>query len=252
MYKGIDLAVPAGTNVQAIAPGAISLERSGDVTIRHTDGSSTTYRHVLPSVKEGDQVAAGQIIAHIRANDPRCDRTTPALRGPQREGWADQPESPAGAAVADRAEADPGGRSRPGAHSVVARLSQRHGLRNPGSRCPGCADGADLELQPIQFQHHEQHLHRQHARPHGRERRRGHLPGHGGCLEEALTRGGGELWAGLRAHHIDPKASSRRPGCETTRWRLSSNQRKTNHTFSFVIASMHPIWSVLSSFARLA
>ncbi|TGD94911.1 M23 family metallopeptidase [Methylobacterium nonmethylotrophicum] len=72
MHKGIDLAAPGGTNVQAMAPGTISLERSGDITVRHADGSSTTYRHVVPSVKEGDQVAAGQIIAQIRARDPRA------------------------------------------------------------------------------------------------------------------------------------------------------------------------------------
>ncbi|MGF3027971.1 M23 family metallopeptidase [Methylobacterium aquaticum] len=71
MHNGVDLAAPAGTNVQAMAAGAISVGRSGDVTVRHADGSSTTYRHVVPSVKEGDQVAAGQVIAQLRAHDPR-------------------------------------------------------------------------------------------------------------------------------------------------------------------------------------
>jgi murein DD-endopeptidase MepM/ murein hydrolase activator NlpD len=71
MHAGVDLAAPAGTNVQAMASGTISIGRSGDVTVRHADGTSTSYRHVVPSVKEGDQVAAGQIIAQLRAHDPR-------------------------------------------------------------------------------------------------------------------------------------------------------------------------------------
>ncbi|WP_276330956.1 M23 family metallopeptidase [Methylobacterium currus] len=71
MHAGVDLAAPAGTNVQAMAAGSISVGRSGDVTVKHSDGSSTTYRHVVPSVKEGDQVAAGQVIAQLRAHDPR-------------------------------------------------------------------------------------------------------------------------------------------------------------------------------------
>jgi len=76
-HAGIDLAAPVGTPVQAMKPGKVGIGRSGDVTVTAEDGSSTTYRHVVPSVEDEAQVKAGQVIASLRAGrgtpggDPR-------------------------------------------------------------------------------------------------------------------------------------------------------------------------------------
>lgn len=71
MHAGIDLAAPAGTSVQSMTAGLVSISPSGDVTIKQGDGSSTTYRHVVANVADGARVAAGQVIAQLRARDPR-------------------------------------------------------------------------------------------------------------------------------------------------------------------------------------
>ncbi|WP_298952017.1 peptidoglycan DD-metalloendopeptidase family protein [uncultured Methylobacterium sp.] len=71
MHDGIDLAAQAGTAVKAMKEGVVAIDRSGDVTVKHPDGSSTTYRHVVPGVRSGQNVATGQMIARLRAHDPR-------------------------------------------------------------------------------------------------------------------------------------------------------------------------------------
>lgn len=71
MHNGIDLAAPAGTAVKSMKAGVVTVGNYGDTTIKHPDGTSTVYRHVVPSVQSGQNVAAGQIIARLRANDPR-------------------------------------------------------------------------------------------------------------------------------------------------------------------------------------
>ncbi|SEF40830.1 Murein DD-endopeptidase MepM and murein hydrolase activator NlpD, contain LysM domain [Methylobacterium sp. 190mf] len=71
MHNGVDLAAPAGSPVSAMQGGKVSIGRSGDVTITAGDGSSTTYRHVDASVKDGSEVAAGAVIAALRAKDAR-------------------------------------------------------------------------------------------------------------------------------------------------------------------------------------
>lgn len=71
MHNGVDLAAPAGSPVSAMQGGKVSIGRSGDVTITAGDGSSTTYRHVDASVKDGTEVAAGAVIAALRAKDAR-------------------------------------------------------------------------------------------------------------------------------------------------------------------------------------
>lgn len=70
-HNGIDLAAPAGTAVKAMNDGTVSIDRSGDATIKHPDGTSTTYRHITASIQQGAKVAAGQVIGGLRANDPR-------------------------------------------------------------------------------------------------------------------------------------------------------------------------------------
>ena len=68
-HNGVDIAVPAGTRVKAIAAGRVveSGQHGGYgnlVTIEHGDGSISLYGHNSQlKVKVGDQVEAGQIIA---------------------------------------------------------------------------------------------------------------------------------------------------------------------------------------------
>jgi len=72
MHKGIDLAAPAGTAVKAMKEGVVELvNRWGDVTLKHLDGTSTTYRHINAMVEKGQKIMGGGIIGKLRANDPR-------------------------------------------------------------------------------------------------------------------------------------------------------------------------------------
>lgn len=68
--KGIDIAGSAGTPVKAAAPGRVSYVGEGIrgygklILINHTGGMLTAYAHNSQiSVREGQQVSAGQIIA---------------------------------------------------------------------------------------------------------------------------------------------------------------------------------------------
>ena len=70
-HAGIDLAAPAGSAVKAMQDGTVSIDRSGDVTVKHPDGTSTTYRHLTAGVEQGAKVAAGDTIGSLRAHDPR-------------------------------------------------------------------------------------------------------------------------------------------------------------------------------------
>ncbi|AZR60036.1 peptidoglycan DD-metalloendopeptidase family protein [Eikenella corrodens] len=68
--KGIDIAGSAGTPVKAVAPGRVSYVGEGIrgygklILINHTGGMLTAYAHNSQiSVREGQQVSAGQTIA---------------------------------------------------------------------------------------------------------------------------------------------------------------------------------------------
>ncbi|MER5489170.1 M23 family metallopeptidase [Streptomyces sp. NPDC002812] len=67
-HTGIDFAVPTGTSVVAAAAGTVVTAGwqgayGNAVTIQHADGRYTLYAHLSRiTVKEGDQVAAGQEI----------------------------------------------------------------------------------------------------------------------------------------------------------------------------------------------
>lgn len=71
LHAGIDLAAPAGSAVKAMQAGTVSIDRSGDISIQHPDGTSTTYRHLNAGVEQGAKVAAGDVIGRLRAHDPR-------------------------------------------------------------------------------------------------------------------------------------------------------------------------------------
>jgi murein DD-endopeptidase MepM/ murein hydrolase activator NlpD len=68
-HSGVDIAVPAGTPVKAIAAGRVvfSGPRGGYgnlVVLAHPDGSHSVYGHNSQlSVREGEEVAAGAVIA---------------------------------------------------------------------------------------------------------------------------------------------------------------------------------------------
>lgn len=73
MHFGQDMAAPAGTGVNAMEGGRVTaINRHGDVTVTHPDGSTKTYRHINPEGMEvGQQVEGGQRIGNLRARDPR-------------------------------------------------------------------------------------------------------------------------------------------------------------------------------------
>lgn len=106
MHAGIDLAAPAGTNVQAMTAGLVSVSGSGDITIKQGDGSSTTYRHIVPNVADGARVAAGQVIAQLRARDPRSTGPHLHFEARDKDGNLMDPKGLLGAAPAsERARA---------------------------------------------------------------------------------------------------------------------------------------------------
>lgn len=110
MHAGIDLAAAAGTSVQAMKAGKVSIGASGDVTVTHGDGSSTTYRHVDASVKEGDEVGAGQAIAALRAHDRRSTGPHLHFEARDRDGKLIDPKTllaPKAASAAEAMKAQP-------------------------------------------------------------------------------------------------------------------------------------------------
>jgi murein DD-endopeptidase MepM/ murein hydrolase activator NlpD len=78
MHNGVDIAAPAGTAVQAMLGGEVTkVNKYGDVTVKHADGSTKTYRHIAPVVREGQSIEAGTSIGSLRhgrnvqGGDPR-------------------------------------------------------------------------------------------------------------------------------------------------------------------------------------
>lgn len=74
--EGIDIGVPAGTDVKAADAGnvaAVTSDTSGGsvVVIKHADGLLTLYTHMDSlTVEKGDNVARGEVIGKVRAGDP--------------------------------------------------------------------------------------------------------------------------------------------------------------------------------------
>ncbi len=74
MHSGIDLAAPRGTPVLAVSAGTVTFAgwRNGygrTIEVRHEDGWMTRYAHAQNvSVKRGDHVLQGQLIAQVGAS----------------------------------------------------------------------------------------------------------------------------------------------------------------------------------------
>ena len=74
--EGIDIAAPAGTDVQAAGSGtvaAVTTDTSGGaiVVIKHSDGLLTVYTQMEAlTVDKNESVSRGQTIGKVRANDP--------------------------------------------------------------------------------------------------------------------------------------------------------------------------------------
>ncbi|MFC5149188.1 M23 family metallopeptidase [Streptomyces aureoversilis] len=79
-HRGVDLVARAGQPVRAAAPGTVSFAGTvagrGVVSVQHPGTGEpplrTTYEPVQAAVKEGDQVAAGQVIGTLQAGPFHC------------------------------------------------------------------------------------------------------------------------------------------------------------------------------------
>lgn len=72
MHWGIDLAAPAGTPVRSMTTGVVhNVNNYGDVTVKNSDGSTRTYRHINSNVSKGQTIQAGAMIGSLRRYDPR-------------------------------------------------------------------------------------------------------------------------------------------------------------------------------------
>ncbi|MFF4256135.1 murein hydrolase activator EnvC family protein [Streptomyces sp. NPDC001663] len=76
-HRGVDLAASAGTPVRAVAAGRVSfagrVAGRGVVSVQLTGTDlRTTYEPVRPSVKRGDQVAAGEPVGTVEPTGSHC------------------------------------------------------------------------------------------------------------------------------------------------------------------------------------
>jgi hypothetical protein len=74
-HFGVDVAVPAGTPVYAVAPGKVSFgspaefAQNGGIVVIEADGRNFGYWHVAPSVQTGARVPLHGLLGHI-ATEP--------------------------------------------------------------------------------------------------------------------------------------------------------------------------------------
>ncbi|MFI1973106.1 hypothetical protein BLA24_23240 [Streptomyces cinnamoneus] len=76
-HRGVDLAARPGTPVRAAAPGRVSFAGTvaglGVVSVELGPGLRTTYEPVRATVREGDRVAAGDVVGVLQAGVlPHC------------------------------------------------------------------------------------------------------------------------------------------------------------------------------------
>ncbi|MET8942965.1 peptidoglycan DD-metalloendopeptidase family protein [Streptomyces sp. NPDC004542] len=76
-HRGVDLAAPAAAPVRAVAAGRVSfagrVAGRGVVSVELTGtGLRTTYEPVTPSVRTGDEVAAGEVVGSTEATGGHC------------------------------------------------------------------------------------------------------------------------------------------------------------------------------------
>lgn len=70
-HKGIDIPAPAGTPIQAAAPGTVIIAQwmsgyGNTIVIDHGSGLQTWYGHARSlAVEEGDQVKAGDVVSYV-------------------------------------------------------------------------------------------------------------------------------------------------------------------------------------------
>ncbi|WKD32341.1 M23 family metallopeptidase [Streptomyces xanthophaeus] len=66
-HRGVDLSAPVGAEVRAVAAGQVHyaglVAGRGVLSLALPNGLRTTYEPVRPLVTEGEQVAAGQVVA---------------------------------------------------------------------------------------------------------------------------------------------------------------------------------------------
>lgn len=76
-HRGVDLAAAPGTPVRSVAAGRVSfagrVAGRGVVSVE-LEGTDlrTTYEPVLPSVKKGDEVAAGEVVGVLEPTGSHC------------------------------------------------------------------------------------------------------------------------------------------------------------------------------------
>lgn len=74
-HRGVDLSAPVGAELRAVAAGRVHhagpVAGRGVLSLALPNGLRTTYEPVRPLVTEGEQVAAGQVVA-VLAEGSHC------------------------------------------------------------------------------------------------------------------------------------------------------------------------------------